>query len=74
MTSITLPDGHTPATDDASDVLLGRDSNAGSIMAATVDALRSAGNPISVLDAYRREAMSGDYDHSLAVSIAYLEG
>ena len=74
MTTINLPDEHEPVTDDASEVLLGIDSNAGAIMGTVTRALRAAGNPTSVLDAYRREAMSGDYDHLLAASMTYLEG
>lgn len=74
MTTINLPTDHQPATDDASEVLLGIDGNAGSVMGATTRALKAAGNPTSVLDAYRREAMSGDYDHLLAASMTYLEG
>jgi hypothetical protein len=63
----TLPDDVTPAEI----TLVGVDGNAGAIMGAVARGLRRAGNPSDVIDRYRREAMSGNYDHLLAVSMAH---
>jgi hypothetical protein len=35
--------------------------------------LRRAGNTPEVIQAFRREAMSGDYDHVLETAITYCE-
>jgi hypothetical protein len=49
------------------------DGNAGSVIGACVRALRRAGNTPEVIQAFRREAMSGDYDHVLETAITYCE-
>lgn len=51
--------------------LVGIDGNAFAVMGAVSRALRRAGNPPAVVDAYRKEATAGDYDNLLAVSMAY---
>ncbi len=53
--------------------LVGVDSNAGSIMGEVSRGLREAGNPREVIDEYRKEAMSGDYNNLLSVSMSYCE-
>jgi hypothetical protein len=51
--------------------LVGVDGNAFAVMGAVRRALKRAGNPPEVLDAYLREAQSGDYDHLLQTSMLY---
>jgi hypothetical protein len=53
--------------------LVGHDSNAFAIMDTVVRALKREGNPREVIEAFREEAMSGDYDHLLATALAYTE-
>lgn len=52
--------------------LLQVDGNAFAVMGATMDALQKAGNEQNVIDSYRQEAMNGDYDHLLQVTMAYI--
>ena len=52
--------------------LVGIDGNAGSIMSHVSRILKQTGNPREVVDAWRREAMSGDYDHLLHAALVYL--
>jgi hypothetical protein len=52
--------------------LVGIDGNTGAIMAYVNDKLKEVGNSREVQDAYREEVFSGDYDHALAASLAYL--
>lgn len=49
--------------------LVGRDGNAFAILAAVRKALRRAGVSKEEIDQYVEEAMSGDYDHLLAVTM-----
>ena len=53
--------------------LVGEDGNAFSVMGTVSEGLQRAGNDQSVIDNYREQAMSGDYDHLLAVSVAFIE-
>jgi hypothetical protein len=53
--------------------LVGEDGNAFAILGRVQDALKSAGNDKSVVDAYLEQAMSGDYDHLLAVTLAFID-
>lgn len=58
--------------------LVGEDGNAYSIMGRTTAALRRAlsaesVDPAPIIDAYRREAMSGDYDNLLATTMRYVD-
>lgn len=52
--------------------LVGVNGNAFAIMAHVNDCLKRSGNSREVQDAYRAEAMSGDYDHLLQASMRYL--
>jgi len=47
------------------------DGNAFAILATVERGLRTAGNPPSVIDEYRRQATAGDYDFLLRVSLAF---
>ena len=49
--------------------LVGKDGNAMMVMGAAARAARAAGWTKEQIDAYRTEAMSGNYDHLLAVTM-----
>jgi len=49
--------------------LTGRDGNAFAIMGAIKKALRQGGADKEYVDQYMKDAMSGDYDHLLQVSM-----
>lgn len=49
--------------------LLGEDGNAGVIMGRVTRAMREAGISRADIDAYRAEAMLGDYDNLLRVTM-----
>lgn len=68
-TAIRVPPGTIRPTVS----LVGFDGNAGSIIGRVRLALRRAGNPEDVLNAFSTEAMSGDYDHVLKAAQAYAE-
>ncbi len=51
--------------------LVGQDGNAFSIMGNVIKALKRNGHS-DLVDAYREEAMSGDYDHLLQVTMDYV--
>jgi hypothetical protein len=53
--------------------LIGNDGNAFAIIGACSKALRKAGNDKSVVDAFTKEATSGDYNHLLATANTYCE-
>jgi len=53
--------------------LVGEDGNAFSIMARVGMALRKAGADKEYIDQYQQEAMSGDYDNLLAVTMQYVD-
>jgi hypothetical protein len=53
--------------------LTGESGNAGAIMGAVSRAMRRAGVPPEVIEEYRRESMSGDYDHLLVTAMKYVE-
>ena len=53
--------------------LTGRDGNAFAVMGAVRQALRRAGAPKAIEDAFTKEATSGDYNHLLATAMAYVE-
>jgi hypothetical protein len=53
--------------------LVGEDGNAFSILGRVSKALKRAGNDESVVDAYMEQAMAGDYDHLLSVTMAFIE-
>lgn len=52
--------------------LLGTDGNAFSIMGAVIKALREAGADDAIVKGYQAEAMDGDYDHLLRVTMKYV--
>lgn len=52
--------------------LIGESSNAMSILARTVRALRKAGVPEEARDAYVSEATEGDYDDLLGVTMRWV--
>lgn len=51
--------------------LVGLDGNAFAVMGAMAKALRRAGNPPEIIDSYTEQAISGDYDHLLIVTMAF---
>jgi len=51
--------------------LVGQDGNAFAVLGAVSKALRRGGHS-DLVDAYMSEAMSGDYDHLLQVSMEYV--
>jgi hypothetical protein len=54
--------------------LSGQDGNAFAILGRTTAALRVAGVPSEEIDAYFAEATSGDYDHLLQTTMAWVNG
>ena len=54
--------------------LSGQDGNAFAILGRTAAALRAAGVPSEEIDAYFAEATSGDYDHLLQTTMAWVNG
>ena len=53
--------------------LVGEDGNAFFIIGRVGAALRRAGVPNEEIEAFRREAMSGDYDNVLATCLRWVE-
>ncbi len=53
--------------------LVGQDGNAFAIMGAVTNALRQNGFTADDVDEYRTEAMSGDYDNLLRVTMDWVE-
>ncbi len=53
--------------------LVGEDGNAFAIMGKVVKAMRRAGCDSELITQYQREAMSGDYDNLLRVTMNYVE-
>ena len=69
----TVPDeGRQTLQLDSAD-LVGVDGNAFAILGRVDRWLRDAGATKAFRDAYYAEATSGDYDHVIAASIAYLD-
>lgn len=60
-----------PGDQRASCTLVGVDGNVFVIMGTVINALREAGHGDDIISRYKSEAMSGDYDHAIAVSLAY---
>ena len=54
-------------------VLVGTDGNAFALMGKVSQALRRAGASNGHVNAFRKEAMSGDYDHLLATCCKFAE-
>jgi len=53
--------------------LVGTDGNAFAILGAAIRAAKKAGWPVERRDQYTKAAMSGDYDHLLAVTQDYFD-
>ena len=53
--------------------LVGVDGNAYAVMGYVRNAMRECGFEKSEIDTYLQEAMSGDYNHLLYVSMDYVE-
>ena len=53
--------------------LIGEDGNAFAIMGRVKKALKHAGADKEYIDKYLSDAISGDYNHLLAVSMEYVE-
>lgn len=53
--------------------LVGQDGNAFAIMGAVTKALRQNGYTPDDIDEYKKEAMSGDYDNLLRVTMEWVE-
>ncbi len=53
--------------------LIGEDGNAFAILSRVRRALWEAGASEEYVERYTREATSGDYDHLLAVTLAYID-
>jgi hypothetical protein len=75
MTAITKPTEGAPDNSllPGGGALVGVDGNAYSVMAEVSRILKRAGASREYVDAYTAEATSGDYDHLLATSIAFIE-
>lgn len=53
--------------------LIGIDSNAFAILGAVAKAMKRQGFTEDEIEAYKRQAKSGDHDHLVAVSAAYCD-
>ena len=53
--------------------LIGRDGNAFAIMGAVIKALKKSGAENEIIEEYKEEAMSGDYNHLLVTTMKYVE-
>jgi hypothetical protein len=70
----TMPeDPQQPRYPDIQVQLSGEDGNAFAILGRTAGALRDAGVPQEEIDAYFAEATSGDYDHLLQTTMAWVD-
>ena len=70
---MNVPTTGRPTEPTTSDDLAGKDGNAYAIMGTTKRLLLDAGASRAFVDAYLEEAQSGDYDHLLVTSIAFLD-
>ena len=66
MTQLTTPDREKPTVQ-----LIGNDGNAFAVMGAVTSALRKAGYTNEEVHEYQSQAMSGDYNNLLAVSMRW---
>ena len=66
MTQLTTPDREKPTVQ-----LTGNDGNAFAVMGAVTRALRKAGYTNEEVHEYQSQAMSGDYNNLLAVSMRW---
>ena len=72
-TPATAEDPTQPRYPDAQVQLSGQDGNAFAILGRTAAALRAAGVPQQEIDAFFAEATSGDYDHLLQTTMAWVD-
>ena len=70
---ISVPSNGRPSDEANSADLIGCDGNAFSIMGTTKQLLRHYGASKEYISSYLAEAMSGDYEHLIAASAAYLD-
>lgn len=70
---IEVPSEGRPTSPTTSSDLVGVDGNAFAVMGTTSKLLTRAGATREFTNAYMKEAMSGDYDHLIATSVAYLD-
>lgn len=74
MTEITVPLEGRPVKPPGSERLLEfGGANAFSVMATVKGLLKDAGASREFMATYLKDAMSGDHDHLIAVSMAYLD-
>jgi hypothetical protein len=66
-------DPERPYYPEVTVVLIGEDSNAGSIIGRVTRALKRAGLSEGVCAAFRREAMSGDYDNVIQTAMRWVD-
>jgi len=70
----TMPEDPTqPRYPDVQVQLSGEDGNAFAILGRTAGALRAAGVPQEEIDEFFAEATSGDYDHLLQTTMAWVD-
>jgi hypothetical protein len=69
MTQPGIPDGEKFILE-----LMGNDGNAFAVMGAVTSALRKAGRTNEEVHEYQSQAMSGDYNHLLAISMQWVLG
>lgn len=69
---INVPTKGRQKKETSSTVLIGIDGNAWSVMGKVRSELQKAGASKEFREEYSTQAMSGDYDHLLAVSVAFL--
>lgn len=63
----------TPKYPDVTVQLTGEDGNAWAVLGKTARAMKRAGLPKEVVDAYIDEAMAGDYDHLLGTTMKWVD-
>jgi len=69
MSQPGIPDGEKVILE-----LMGNDGNAFAVMGAVTSALRKAGRTNEEVHEYQSQAMSGDYNHLLAISMQWVLG
>jgi hypothetical protein len=69
----TPPDPSQPRYPEVQVQLTGQDGNAFAILGRTTAALRQAGVPQDEIDGFFAEATSGDYDHLLQTTMAWVD-
>lgn len=71
--ALAVPTEGRPLSAPGSDILVGIDGNAFSILGTTRKALKDAEASRAFIDAYTNLATQGDYHHLLRVSMAFLD-